>query len=149
MCPFLVVALRKHAGGMFLAYDRSGYAARREVVWGKAVGSLLTDSGAGIFALGRNSGFAAHHKVCPFLASSTNWDGLVSAADVGNGLDRSVKTPHPSFASQTPPSPQGESLAATLILQQNRRPAKARRRFFKALFFPEAFSGGRRLPQQG
>ena len=27
----LVGALRKHAGGMFLATDRSGYAARREV----------------------------------------------------------------------------------------------------------------------
>ncbi|MBR2879673.1 MAG: hypothetical protein IKC02_03265, partial [Oscillospiraceae bacterium] len=27
-----VVALRKHAGGMFLAIDRSSYAARREVI---------------------------------------------------------------------------------------------------------------------
>ena len=27
----LVGALRKHAGGMFLATDRSGYAARREL----------------------------------------------------------------------------------------------------------------------
>ena len=29
--PLEVGALRKHAGGMFLATDRSGYAARREV----------------------------------------------------------------------------------------------------------------------
>ena len=35
----LVGALRKHAGGMFLATDRSGYAARREDVG--VLGSLI------------------------------------------------------------------------------------------------------------
>ena len=71
----LVGALRKHAGGMFLATDRSGYAARREV---RGFCQCLNPP------LGKG---AFKGEILVFRAAVGF--GIPDSPNVGNGLDRS------------------------------------------------------------